>query len=185
MVLCRRCGEKKEQRAKGLCANCYEYEWRRANPEKAKAIQDRWRQRHPKEARAKSYRWAKRNPEKKKAQKRRWYQRHREEIKARVRHYKRENPHKVAALTARRSAQKRNLPVDLTAEDARRILAVGRCFYCGQNFPRSEFTLDHFLPLSKGGGTTKANIIAACQPCNSSKGTKEPGEFLQQLMLVV
>ena len=44
------------------------------------------------------------------------------------------------------------------------------CQYCNTNFPKHQLTLDHVMPISKGGKTTWENIVAACNPCNSKKG---------------
>lgn len=46
------------------------------------------------------------------------------------------------------------------------------CQYCNTQFPRSQLTLDHVTPISKGGKTRWNNIVAACNPCNSHKGSK-------------
>lgn len=46
------------------------------------------------------------------------------------------------------------------------------CQYCGSEFARRHLTLDHVIPLSKGGKTRWTNIVAACQKCNSAKGNK-------------
>ena len=45
------------------------------------------------------------------------------------------------------------------------------CQYCEEKFPQSSLTLDHVLPISKGGKTSWHNIVAACNPCNSRKGS--------------
>lgn len=44
------------------------------------------------------------------------------------------------------------------------------CQYCLTSFPQSQLTLDHVLPISKGGKTTWENLVASCGPCNSRKG---------------
>jgi 5-methylcytosine-specific restriction endonuclease McrA len=41
------------------------------------------------------------------------------------------------------------------------------CQYCGA---RSNLTVDHVVPRSKGGGSTWENIVASCAPCNRRKG---------------
>ncbi|HET9105055.1 MAG TPA: HNH endonuclease [Solirubrobacteraceae bacterium] len=41
------------------------------------------------------------------------------------------------------------------------------CQYCGS---RSNLTVDHVIPRSKGGGSTWENIVASCAPCNRRKG---------------
>ena len=45
------------------------------------------------------------------------------------------------------------------------------CQYCGE---RDELTFDHVVPRSKGGQTTWENVVAACSPCNLTKGDKLP-----------
>jgi 5-methylcytosine-specific restriction endonuclease McrA len=46
------------------------------------------------------------------------------------------------------------------------------CQYCDANLTRSQCTLDHVLPISKGGKTTWTNVVTACGPCNVAKGDK-------------
>ncbi len=41
------------------------------------------------------------------------------------------------------------------------------CQYCGS---RSNLTVDHVVPRSKGGPSTWENIVASCAPCNRRKG---------------
>ena len=41
------------------------------------------------------------------------------------------------------------------------------CQYCGS---RSNLTVDHVVPRSKGGGSSWDNIVASCAPCNRRKG---------------
>ena len=43
------------------------------------------------------------------------------------------------------------------------------CQYCGST---KDLTLDHVIPRSKGGPHTWDNVVAACQPCNYSKGDR-------------
>jgi 5-methylcytosine-specific restriction endonuclease McrA len=45
------------------------------------------------------------------------------------------------------------------------------CQYCGS---RTQLTVDHVVPRSKGGGSTWDNIVAACAPCNRRKGDSLP-----------
>lgn len=46
------------------------------------------------------------------------------------------------------------------------------CGYCGA----VAGTLDHILPLSRGGGSTWLNSVAACARCNSRKANRTPAE---------
>jgi 5-methylcytosine-specific restriction endonuclease McrA len=49
----------------------------------------------------------------------------------------------------------------------------GRCAYC--RGPAE--TIDHVLPRSRGGGHDWDNVVAACAPCNHSKGDRTPAEL--------
>jgi 5-methylcytosine-specific restriction enzyme A len=50
----------------------------------------------------------------------------------------------------------------------------GICHYCNQKFPVEELTMDHLIPLIKGGKSIKANLVPACMKCNLSKKNKLP-----------
>jgi len=47
-----------------------------------------------------------------------------------------------------------------------------RCQYCGRKFSSSELSLDHVIPISRGGKSTWENVVCACLPCNVRKGNK-------------
>jgi 5-methylcytosine-specific restriction endonuclease McrA len=51
--------------------------------------------------------------------------------------------------------------------EAIKARAKNRCYYC-QQIPE-ELTIDHIIPLSKGGKHTASNVVPACRPCNSRK----------------
>lgn len=50
----------------------------------------------------------------------------------------------------------------------------GECHYCNQIFAKDELTMDHIVPLSRGGKSTKGNIVAACKNCNNNKKSRTP-----------
>jgi 5-methylcytosine-specific restriction endonuclease McrA len=52
------------------------------------------------------------------------------------------------------------------------------CQYCGA---RSQLTVDHVIPRSKGGGSTWDNIVASCAPCNRRKADSLPRQAGMQL----
>lgn len=43
------------------------------------------------------------------------------------------------------------------------------CVYCGST---SNLTLDHVVPISKGGSNGWDNVVTACRPCNELKGNR-------------
>jgi 5-methylcytosine-specific restriction endonuclease McrA len=47
------------------------------------------------------------------------------------------------------------------------------CSYCGSN---KNLTIDHIIPISRGGKSTFENCITACKSCNNKKGDRTPSE---------
>lgn len=45
----------------------------------------------------------------------------------------------------------------------------GLCHYCGERFPPKDLTMDHLIPIVRGGRSTKGNLVPACKECNSKK----------------
>lgn len=56
-------------------------------------------------------------------------------------------------------------------------LAQGLCHWCGGKFPAEELTMDHILPLARGGKTSRSNVVPACKVCNSKKKYLLPIEW--------
>ncbi len=50
----------------------------------------------------------------------------------------------------------------------------GLCEYCGLKFRPQELTMDHVVPLARGGKSTKGNIVASCKECNNKKKLDTP-----------
>jgi 5-methylcytosine-specific restriction protein A len=59
----------------------------------------------------------------------------------------------------------------------KRRLAKGVCHYCGRTFPPRELTMDHIVPVSRGGRTTKGNVVPCCKECNNAKKQLLPMEW--------
>ena len=57
-------------------------------------------------------------------------------------------------------------------------LNEGICHYCGKKFPREELTMDHIVPIARGGKSTKGNIVPCCKQCNNDKQHLTPMELL-------
>jgi 5-methylcytosine-specific restriction endonuclease McrA len=54
----------------------------------------------------------------------------------------------------------------------------GICHYCGRKFGPRELTMDHVVPLARGGTSTPGNIVPACRECNRDKKLGTPAEEL-------
>ena len=73
----------------------------------------------------------------------------------------------------KRKALSRLLPNAFTTQEWKEAIDYfgGTCAYCGESC--GEFHQDHVIPLSKGGGYIKQNIIPACPACNLSKNAQD------------
>ncbi len=56
------------------------------------------------------------------------------------------------------------------------LLRAGKCHYCGQSFPPEELTMDHIVPVARGGRSVRGNVVPACRACNASKKALTPAE---------
>jgi 5-methylcytosine-specific restriction endonuclease McrA len=59
-------------------------------------------------------------------------------------------------------------------------LAGGICYYCGQKFEPGELTMDHIVPLARGGRSTRNNVVVCCKECNNKKKYMTPAEIALQ-----
>ena len=58
-------------------------------------------------------------------------------------------------------------------------LSRGCCHYCQKKISNPEdLTMDHMVPLSRGGRSIKGNVVVSCKSCNSSKKYLTPVEIL-------
>ena len=55
------------------------------------------------------------------------------------------------------------------------------CFYCG--YEGKDMTIDHIIPVSKAPelAITMENMVSCCKPCNSKKGSRSQGVFLERM----
>ena len=53
----------------------------------------------------------------------------------------------------------------------------GLCAYCGRHRNIKYMTIDHIIPLSKGGTDDISNLQCTCKACNNLKEDMFPSEF--------
>lgn len=63
-----------------------------------------------------------------------------------------------------------------------KVLVVfgGVCAYCGT---KNDISIEHFIPISRGGGTAMGNVIPACLTCNKKKAGRLPEEWCSREQL--
>lgn len=56
--------------------------------------------------------------------------------------------------------------------------AGGLCHYCGRKFTFKELTMDHVVPIARGGTTSPGNVVPCCADCNKKKSVDTPVDTL-------
>jgi 5-methylcytosine-specific restriction protein A len=59
--------------------------------------------------------------------------------------------------------------------------ASGTCYYCGRKVGYANLTMDHIIPLSRGGRSTRDNLVPCCKECNTRKKKSLPVEWEEYL----
>ena len=57
----------------------------------------------------------------------------------------------------------------------------GVCYFCGEKVPPGELTMEHVVPIVRGGKSVKSNVVPACKSCNSKKKYLLPIEWEEYL----
>jgi 5-methylcytosine-specific restriction endonuclease McrA len=99
----------------------------------------------------------------------RYKKRYKKPRKIRIRQFTKKDIRNI--LNQKYIARKKNLESTLTTLDWEEIKKdfKNECAYCGE---KTSLEIEHIIPVSKGGGLTKSNIIPSCKKCNINKGNK-------------
>ena len=155
--------------------NDYYRQWREDNPEKKRQSDKAWAEANPDRVRANLHAWYISNSERVIQAATEWHERNRGTARYKA---------MQVAKEARRNARKRNNPVeDLPPDFLLRLVEQqkGRCAGCGRRFGKKlPPTLEHVVPLAKGGGTVRDNLEARCRPCNTSKNAKDDADWRRE-----
>lgn len=112
-----------------------------------------------------------------------YYKNNKSKILKRHKKYYQNNPNKFANYSISRRQRKKNAYGNgITKQEWLEIMNSTNwtCFYCGEYIGgknNKNRTLDHIIPICKGGPHIKENLIPACKSCNSSKHNKMPFEW--------
>jgi 5-methylcytosine-specific restriction endonuclease McrA len=157
-----------------------------ANKELVKQQCTEWNKKHRKSRRASYTAWAKKYPDKVKARRKAYYEANRElaleysrkhreehpvEVKEALAEWRRNNPEKVRAHWQKRRTAKHGNGGFYTHEQWVALCNKydNRCLCCGK---KKKLTVDHVVPLSKGGTSWIENIQPLCLLCNLVKNAK-------------
>ena len=163
------------------------------NPEKVKAYREatkehradkkkQWDEKnavHRKEYRKKIY---EENAEAYREYGRQYHRDNRENRLIYLKKWKANNPDKLKAQYQRKHIKRRariGTIIERINYDAIYERDKGLCQLCGDPVVREKMTLDHIIPLAKGGIHSQSNVQLAHRGCNSKKGTKSMEEFFK------
>ena len=62
-----------------------------------------------------------------------------------------------------------------------RKCAGGVCYFCGRKMLPKELTMEHVVPIIRGGRSSKGNLVPACKECNNRKKYLLPLEWEEYL----
>ncbi|MCH8841871.1 MAG: HNH endonuclease [SAR324 cluster bacterium] len=63
-------------------------------------------------------------------------------------------------------------------------LGRGLCHYCRGRYHPKELTMDHIVPLVRGGKSARSNVVPCCRACNTAKESFVPSEWRAYLELL-
>jgi len=154
--------------------NRYARAYRQAHPERRREPDRKYYETHLEEIRQRDRQRYHNNKDKALAQRRQYYLAHTDEVQKRTRKWWVSNPDKVRAMHQRRRARKKAADGSFTDVEWAALKASYdyTCLCCGKREPEIKLTVDHIIPLEKGGSNYINNIQPLCQSCNRAKGTK-------------
>ncbi len=86
--------------------------------------------------------------------------------------------HFISSVTDQEIKQEKQKARDLRKTQWwQRKCSEGTCFYCGASILPKELTMDHIIPIIRGGKSTKGNVVPACKECNNKKKHSLPMEW--------
>lgn len=63
----------------------------------------------------------------------------------------------------------------------KRKRSTGICYYCGKKFKPADLTMDHLVPVARGGKSAQGNLVPSCKDCNNKKKYLLPSEWEEYL----
>ena len=163
---------------RSLCKKCT-YQYHIEHREEVAVLQREYYARNAEAERSKQRGRRLADPEKHRAASRRYWWKNVEKSRAENRKacakYREIRWQNAVRKAAKRRATKANAEGTHTPEDLTVIYEAqhGRCLYCGTDLNGCK-SLDHFIPLDRGGTNYKWNLAYACKSCNSSKHNVAP-----------
>lgn len=178
MKTCRICKIEKEESEfnnRTDCRKCHAEivkQWKLKNKDKDKEHQKKWREENKEKKNLITRIWQSLNLDKHRESSRRYYKNNTEKVKLTNKRYSEENPEVKRVIKFNRRAREESAEGKISRNDWIELCNKygNKCLCCGRN--DVKLTLDHIIPLIKGGSNTIENAQPLCGSCNSKKHTK-------------
>ena len=132
-----------------------------------------WQVKNQAQIKAKASDWESNNKQRRSIQRLNWQQSNAEKVKQYSKNWAKNNQQKVNLKTQRRRARFLKSDIRIISKKDSMRLNNSLCFYCNQK----ATSLDHVIPLSRGGRHSIGNLVSCCKTCNSSKNEKTVMEW--------
>lgn len=178
MKVCKVCKKEKEEfefNKRKECRKCHSEsvrQWKLRNKEKDKEHQKKWRKENKEKKNLITKIWQSLNLDKHRESSKRYYKNNPEKVKLANKAYEKKNPEVRRAIKFNRRAREENAEGSISSDDWIRLCNKygNKCLCCGRS--DVKLTLDHVIPLAKGGSNMIENAQPLCASCNSKKHTK-------------
>ena len=121
-------------------------------------------------------RWRKANKDKVNALSRAWVHKNKDKFYAITKAWQKKNKEKMRWYICNRRAKMKSVGGKISKDDWKELLeeANHKCLCCGTT---ENLSLDHIIPISKGGLNVKENSQVLCRACNSKKGNRHSTDY--------
>lgn len=186
---CSRCGGFPRAKSSAKCSKCqreYNREYRQSHPEAERRKYNKWLQSHRETRRAINLAYSRRHPDRMLARSKRYFESHPEKARQYTAKYR--ETHRAKRREAGRDYMRRNrVKCNINWHRRRaRLRSNGgsytplewqalceqydyTCLRCGKQAPDIKLTVDHVIPIVKGGTNAIENLQPLCLECNSAK----------------
>jgi 5-methylcytosine-specific restriction endonuclease McrA len=137
-----------------------------------------WRKRyyeeHPEKSKEKYKKYMELHGDEKYRKWRQWYEQNREIHNERTKRWGLKNRHKQLSYVHKRRARKLSNGGQYTNYEWEKLKEYYdyTCLCCNRKEPEIQLTIDHVIPIFRGGTNDISNIQPLCKRCNQSKHTK-------------
>jgi len=153
-------------------------EWAKNNKKKLKEYHSAYHAEHKEIRNARVRKWHYNNKDRVKARSIKYHKTYRPSAATleKAKDWKAKNLEKMRMYVVRRRANKRSSSEHYTVEQMKALRSKIKNL-CANCLKKKDLSIDHIVPLARGGSNAIRNIQFLCHSCNSRKNARDPIEF--------